>query len=179
MGRRMRSGNSIDPNQSGRTSSQGGFTLLATLAAMLVLAVSTQAVMTVLATQAQRERELLLLKTGSAIRDAIERYVQSTPGAQIQWPRRLQDLLDDQRSLVIRRHLRELYADPMNPSGSWGLITAPDGGIAGVYSLSQQTPVRTGGVELDSFGVAPASRYDQWRFVYVPAPGQRGHRESR
>lgn len=147
---------------------QQGFTMLAVLAALLLLALSLQGVMWVVSTQAQRERELELLRVGSAIRDAIGRYVESSPGVVKQWPPSLEALLDDRRSVVLRRHLRRLYADPIQRSGEWGLVRAPDGGVAGVYSLSQDRSIRTSGVDLAVYGVEPAARYVDWRFVYVP-----------
>lgn len=147
---------------------QEGFTMLAVLAALMLLALSLQGMMWVLATQAQRDRELALMRAGAAIRDAIGRYVESSPGSVKQWPGDLQALLDDQRSVAFRRHLRRIYPDPMNRSGSWGIVPAPDGGIAGVHSLSQERPIRTGGIELDVHGLRPADRYSDWLFVYVP-----------
>jgi type II secretory pathway pseudopilin PulG len=147
---------------------QQGFTMLAVLAALVLLALSLQGVMWVVSTQAQRERELELLRVGAAIRDAIGRYVESSPGVVKQWPPSLEALLDDRRSVVLRRHLRRLYADPIQRSGEWGLVRAPDGGVAGVYSLSHAPSIRTSGVDLAVYGVEPAARYVDWRFVYVP-----------
>ena len=148
--------------------------MLAVLAGLVLLALSLQGVMWVLATQSQRERELELMRAGAAIRDAIGRYVASSPGAVQQWPPDLHALLDDQRSVAFRRHLRRIYPDPMNRSGEWGLVPAPDGGIAGVHSLSQDRPIRTGGIELDVHGLQAADRYSDWRFVYLPPDEQAG-----
>lgn len=167
----MRSGERVRP-----LVRQQGFTLLAVLAALLMLALSLQGVMWVLSTQAQRERELQLMRSGAAIRDAIERYVRASPGVVKRWPRSLEDLLNDQRSVFLRRHLRTVYPDPMGGGQSWGMVSAPDGGIAGVYSQSEGVPIRTGGIELAYFGLEPSSRYSQWRFVYLPSDAEQGTR---
>ena len=135
MGRLMRNGEPVMAS-----AKQQGFTLLAVLAALLVLALSLQGVIWVLATQAKRERELQLLRSGSAIRDAIERYVSASPGVNKRWPKSLDDLLNDQRSVFFRRHLRMVYPDPVGGGRPWGLVSAPDGGIAGVYSQSGPDP---------------------------------------
>lgn len=148
--------------------------MLAILAALTLLALSLQGVMWVLSTQALRDRELALMRSGAAIRDAIGRYVESSPGSVKQWPRNLEALLDDQRSVVFRRHLRRIYPDPMNPTGEWGIVRSPDGGVAGVHSLSPERPIRSGGIDLDVYGLQPANRYADWQFVYVPPPSPAG-----
>lgn len=149
---------------------EAGFTLLAVLAALLLLSLSLQGLMWVVSTQTQRDREMELLRIGTEIREAIGRYVESSPGEVRTWPPTLEALLDDRRSVALRRHLRRLYRDPVNRGGEWEVVRAPDGGVAGVHSLSNAQPIRTGGLELAQFGVEPASRYSGWVFVYTPPP---------
>jgi type II secretory pathway pseudopilin PulG len=145
-----------------------GFTLLAVLAAMFFLALATQKVMTVVSQQAQREREVELLHIGAAYARAIGDYYQSSPGSVKRWPSSLNDLTDDGRFISIRRHIRQVYADPISKSTDWGVVMAVDGGIKGVYSRSDAVPIRTGGVELLGLSLAPARRYSDWQFVYQP-----------
>ncbi len=147
--------------------------MLAVLAALTLLALSLQGVMWIVSTQTQREREWELLTVGAEIRAAIGRYVQATPGTTPQWPPSLEALLDDKRSVTLRRHLRKIYTDPLTRSTEWGIVQAPDGGVAGVYSKSSTTPIRSGGQELALFGVGSAARYSEWWFVYraPPPPG--------
>lgn len=57
-------------------------------------------------------------------------------------PMALNDLLEDRRSGRLVRHLRQLYADPLTPSGRWGLQRGADGRIVGIHSLSEGTPLR-------------------------------------
>lgn len=148
--------------------------MMAVLLALFLLAVSLQGIMWVHSTQARRERERELLMVGSEIRKAIGSYVESSSGTQRTWPPTLEALLDDRRSVVLRRHLRRVYADPITGRAEWGVVRAPDGGIAGVFSLSEDAPVRTGGRELARYGVEPAARYSAWLFVYQPRPDAGG-----
>lgn len=150
-------------------STQRGFTLLAVIAAMLLLALASQKVMVVLSQQAQREREAELLHIGAAFAQAIGTYYESSPGTVKRWPANLSDLVDDKRFVGIRRHVRQVYADPVTRTEAWGLVKASDGGIAGVYSLSDATPIRAGAQQVGNLYLPAASRYADWQFVYQPA----------
>lgn len=149
---------------------QQGFTFLAVLAALFILALGTQGVMTYVSQQAQRERELDLLRIGQAYAEAIGAYYESSPGRIKQWPRNLEDLLEDRRVVTIKRHIRELYPDPITRAPDWGLVIAADGGISGVHSRSEATPLRTVAIEVGAMTLPPAARYADWQFVYTPAP---------
>ena len=145
---------------------QRGFTMVAVLAAMFLLALGTQAVMTVVSQQAQRDREAELLQIGAAFAQAIGAYYESSPGSVKRWPQSLEDLADDKRFVGIHRHIRQVYLDPITRSTNWGLLRTSDGAIYGVYSLSDAAPIRSGGVEIGNLNLAPASRYADWQFVY-------------
>jgi type II secretory pathway pseudopilin PulG len=147
---------------------QRGFTFIAVLAAMFLLALGTQKVMAVLSQQAQREREAELLQIGAAFAQAIGMYYESSPGSIKRWPQSLNELTDDTRFVSMRRHLRQVYLDPMTRSNQWGVLRAGDGGILGIYSLSDATPIRSGGIELANLSLTPASHYSDWQFVYHP-----------
>jgi type II secretory pathway pseudopilin PulG len=148
---------------------QRGFTLLAVMAAMFLLALGTQKVMFVLSQQAQREREAELLQVGAAFAQAIGAYYESSPGTVKRWPANLNDLVDDKRFVGMRRHLRRVYMDPITRSEEWGLVRASDGGIEGVYSLSDASPIRSGALTVGDLRLPAASRYTDWQFVYQPA----------
>jgi type II secretory pathway pseudopilin PulG len=148
---------------------QRGFTLLAVMAAMFLLALGTQKVMFMLSQQAQREREAELLQVGAAFAQAIGAYYESSPGTVKRWPANLNDLVDDKRFVGMRRHLRRVYMDPITRSEEWGLVRASDGGIEGVYSLSDASPIRSGALTVGDLRLPAASRYTDWQFVYQPA----------
>ena len=153
-----------------------GFTFIALLVAMLLLSLATQGVMTSVSQQAQREREADLLRIGQIYAQAIGAYYEASPGVVRRWPTSLEDLLEDKRLVTIKRHLREIYPDPMTRTANWGLIRDQEGGITGVHSLSDVKPIRAGIVDLATAMLPPASRYSDWQFVHQPvaspAPAQ-------
>ncbi len=150
-----------------------GFTLLAVLAALTVLALASERVMWFASEQALREREAELLRVGSAYAQAIAAYHAATPGHARQWPPTLDALTEDRRFVQVRRHLRERYADPVARSVDWGLLRAPDGGIVGVYSRSDQAPLRGSAIAQRGIRLAAATRYADWKFVAPSvAPGE-------
>lgn len=142
--------------------------MAAVLAALLVLALATQSVMSYVSQQDLREREADLLRIGQAYAQAIGAYYESSPGNLKRWPRTLEDLTDDKRFVGIRRHIREVYPDPMTRSANWGIVMSDDGGIAGVHSLSTAQPIRSASLELDTLSLPAAGRYADWEFVYRP-----------
>lgn len=143
-------------------SDQAGFTYLGLLFLVAVIGVAIASIGTVWHTTQQRERETQLLFVGEQFSRAIESYYRQSPGAG-QFPKALEDLLLDQRFPVVRRHLRRIYRDPMTESAEWGLVTVGDR-IVGVYSLSEDKPIRTAGLDRPAF--AEAQTYRDWKFVF-------------
>jgi len=84
----------------------------------------------------QREKEAELIWIGNQFREAIGLYCQRSSGSVKRYPEKLEDLLEDRRFLNRQRYLRKIYADPVSAKAEWGLVQAPEGGIAGVYSLA-------------------------------------------
>jgi type II secretory pathway pseudopilin PulG len=142
------------------------FSYVAALVALVVLGVAGGAVATSWNLEGQREREHELLVVGAEYRTAIERYVTSAPLGQRRYPRSLQDLVRDPRFPGIVRHIRRLHADPLTGRAEWGEVTAPDGGIMGVYSLASGRPLKTGGFALRDARFTGAASYRDWIFVY-------------
>src|SRR6266850_1917689 len=131
-------------------SQQDGFAYLTILFIVAIMAGGLAVVGQVWQTAAVREREAELLHIGNEYRKAIERYYLTPPeggGVQPRWqyPKNLTDLIKDPGYGRALRHLRRLYPDPITGNAEWGLVKAPDGGIAGVYSLSEDAPLKTGG----------------------------------
>ena len=118
--------------------------------------------------EALREREVQLLFAGEQFRRAIGSYYEASPGSVKQYPRRLEDLLDDSRFVGRRRHLRKIYRDPMSGRAEWGIVRAPDGGLAGVYSRSEAKPLKTAGFATGQDAFNGAERYSAWEFIYRP-----------
>lgn len=152
--------------QTGRR--QHGFTLLAVLAALLLLALASERVLFIASQQAQREREDALLEAGAEIVRAIGSYHASSPGSVKTYPETLAELTQDERFLGLKRHLRRIPADPVQPDMPWGLVRTPDGGIRGVYSTSEARPIRETAITLDGLQLPAASRHADWKFVHAP-----------
>lgn len=151
-----------------RAGKQDGFTLVAVMVAMILLALGTSQVVSVASQQAQRQREEQLLQIGLAYQLAIGNYYESSPGTVKRWPREVSDLTEDKRFVTLRRHLRKAYADPVSQGKEWEFIRASDGGIQGIHSQSEMTPIRTAAVEISGLSLPAVSQYKQWQFLYTP-----------
>lgn len=122
--------------------------------------------------EAQREKERELLFVGSQFRQAIESYYRHSPGTNA-WPRTLDDLIEDKRFPMPQHHLRRVYLDPLTGKADWKLVATPDGaGFMGVYSPSEQAPIKTGNFDAADAAFEDAKKYAQWQFVYVPPQPQ-------
>jgi type II secretory pathway pseudopilin PulG len=144
-----------------------GFTYLTVLFILAVLMGGLALVGEVWETSAKREKEADLLFVGNEYRKAIQRYVLA---GKAQYPRQLDDLIKDPRQPSPQRYLRKLYPDPMTGKSEWGFVKGPDGGIGGVYSLSEDKPLKVGGFKLRDASLEGAQKYSDWKFSYAPAP---------
>ena len=140
-----------------------GFTYLAALFAVAILGGGLALAGEVWETSAKREKEAELLFAGDQYRKAIERYFLS---GQRQYPRSLEDLLKDPRRPGTVRYLRRLYPDPLTGK-EWGLVKAPDAGILGVHSLSQERPLKVAGFRARDAAFEGAQKYSEWKFVHA------------
>ena len=103
---------------------QRGFTYLAVLFAVAILGAVLASTAVVWQAQVQRDKEQELIFIGHAYRQAIAQYYERTPGTAKQFPKKLEDLLEDKRQTRLTRYLRKVYRDPMAASKEWGLIGA-------------------------------------------------------
>ena len=118
-------------------------------------------------TARQREREVQLLWVGQQFRQALESYYRATPGPMKHLPVSLDELVRDSRFPNPVRHLRRIYADPIQPELPWGLVKRGNQ-IIGVYSQADGVPLRRTSFApgLESF--EGATQYSSWRFLFVP-----------
>ncbi len=145
-----------------------GWVLLALLFLLAALATGMAAIGTVWATLDRREKEAELLFVGEQFRRAIESYHASGPGPDHSYPPSLEELLQDRRFPMPVRHLRRLYPDPMTGQPEWGLVRDARGGITGVYSLSEDKPMKEAGFPPQQEGFAGATSYRDWVFQARP-----------
>lgn len=111
---------------------QRGFTYLGLVFAIALLGVGLAAASEAWSTTANRQRLEQLQWVGEQYARAIGSYYESSPGGAKTYPRSLDDLLLDQRVPFVRRHLRQLYVNPMSGQLDWEVIVAPGKGIRGV-----------------------------------------------
>lgn len=147
----------------------GGFTYVAVLFLIAIMAAALAATGIVWQQAGQREKERELLFVGDQFRQAIRLYYERTPGGVKRYPLRLEDLLVDPRQPGLQRYLRKIYRDPLTKEIEWGLVRTTEGGIMGVYSLSQETPLKTGNFRQLDQAFENKSKYAEWQFIYNPA----------
>jgi type II secretory pathway pseudopilin PulG len=150
-------------------SRERGFTYLTVLFAIAFMGLGLAVTGEVWHTALTRDREMQLLYAGNQYRRAIERYYLSGPR---QFPRALEDLLKDPRKPGTERYLRKLYFDPLTGKSEWGIVKAPDGGIMGVYSLSEDSPKKVANFAFANREFEGATKYSDWKFLYSPGTQQ-------
>ena len=146
-----------------------GFTFLGLLIIVAIMGVGLLAVGEVWHSARQREKEQELLFVGNQFRRAISSYYRHAPAANKQqpYPTRLEDLLKDPHYLSTQRYLRKIYPDPISGSSEWGVVTK-NGGIYGVYSLSEEAPIKQGNFRPSEKYFEGKTKYSDWLFMYVP-----------
>lgn len=163
----------------GPLGNERGVTLLMVLMAVVVLGLSLGVAGSTWRTVMQREREKELLFHGDQYRKAIESYYTKGHAGRQTYPRSLEDLLKDPRSVETVRHLRRLFNDPMTGE-DWELIreggkisgtvqaSVETGRIKGVHSTSDLEPFKVDGFDEEYEEFADAETYRDWEFVYEP-----------
>lgn len=147
-----------------RCPSQRGFTYTGVLIAVAVVGLALAALGQMWSVQAKRERERELLFVGEQFRAAILSYVATTPPGKPRYPRTLDELLEDRRGIVVRRHLRQVYPDPFTNAPDWETVLAPDGGVFAVHSRHEDLPLKIGNFPPQFAEFEAARSYRDWVF---------------
>ena len=147
-----------------------GFTYIGILVFVAVLGLASAMTLEVASTAARRSAERELRGIGGEFNAAFKSYFLSSPKGTPAYPHMLEDLLRDPRFPGLRRHLRRIYADPLTGHTEWGLVPAPGGGIMGVYSLAQGTPMgrAENALKANLPPGTPKGGYAEWMFGYDP-----------
>jgi type II secretory pathway pseudopilin PulG len=157
-----------------------GFTYVALLFAVAIIGVGLAAKGVEWDRAAQRAREAELLFVGNEFRKAIALYYYRSPGPVQEYPRSLEELLEDPRYPGTQRYLRRIYHDPMTGKVEWGLVMSSDGRITGVHSLSGKQPIKSGNFSEANREFAIKNSYSAWQFTFAPvvaaAASQKGQR---
>lgn len=149
-------------------SSQQGFSYVIVMFMVAVLAIASVRALEHARTAEWRDKEVQLLWTGMAYRNAIAAYYGTGSAGSNRYPSQLEDLLYVGTMSNPIRPLRKRYRDPITGSLEWGTIRNKDGGIIGVFSLSQRAPLKQGGFAPELAAFAVARHYSDWKFVYQP-----------
>jgi len=149
-----------------------GFTYLGVLFLIVFMGLALAAVAHVWHVSVQRDKEAELLFIGGEFRNAIQRYSEISPGnaSKQEFPKKLEDLLEDKRFGIIARHLRKIYVDPMTSKPDWDLVVLPGIGIVGVHSKSEGVPIKSSGFPADFDKFSEAKNYAEWVFSTATAP---------
>lgn len=114
----------------------GGYTYVMVLLMVAIIGVGLTAVAEVWSTTAERQKKAQLEWVGRQYVKAIESYYYANVGSVHYYPPNLDALLEDKRYLYQKRHIRELYPNPVSGQRDWTLLLAPGGGIAGLAAPS-------------------------------------------
>jgi type II secretory pathway pseudopilin PulG len=152
--------------QSPAIRANSGFTYIGLLIVVAIMGVTLAMIGTFWSTNQKRAKEQQLIFIGNQFSNALYAYYENPPGgATKQYPKRLEDLLQDHRHLFTVRYLRKIFADPMTGKFEWGLIKGADGGIVGVRSLSDAVPLKKYGFGKGNEQLNAKIRYSDWQFI--------------
>jgi type II secretory pathway pseudopilin PulG len=147
---------------------QSGFAYVLLLISVAVIGVMAAGAVSIGSTMARRDAEQQLLAIGTEFEAALRSYAglsasvaAVSPG---RGPKTLEDLLKDPRAPGVRRHLRQIYADPLTGKAEWGVTRDELGTIAGVHSLAGGTPIKQAGFSGRWEDFNDAASYRQWVF---------------
>jgi type II secretory pathway pseudopilin PulG len=145
-----------------------GFTYIGVLFAVALMGVTLALIATVTSQTQQRDKEKQLLFVGSQFQQAIASYYDNPPLGQVkQFPKKLEDLLQDNRTPFTVRHLRKIFFDPFTANADWGLIKDASSGIVGVYSKSEIKPIKVANFDKEFAQFENRKHYSDWKFIYA------------
>lgn len=147
----------------------GGATYVMLLLVIAIIGVAAANSVSMGSTMARRNAEQQLLAVGMEFQLALRSYagiptsaIAASIGAR--GPREMAHLLRDPRVPGLRRHLRQIYADPLTGKTDWGLVHDASGSIVGIYSLAEGVPIKREGFDLPTAAFDNAENYQQWVF---------------
>jgi type II secretory pathway pseudopilin PulG len=138
------------------------------LIAIALIGVAASASLSIGAAVARRDAERQLLTVGLEYQQALRSYAgipsSTTVATAAHGPRALDELLKDPRVPGTRRHLRQLYADPLTGRVEWGLVRDAQGYIVGIHSMSDAQPIQRDSFEVPFASFGEAEHYSEWIF---------------
>lgn len=144
-----------------------GFAYIILLIGIVIIGIGAGTTLLAGARMSRRSAEQQLLVVGYEYERALVSYA----GAGNIGPQNLSELLRDPRFPGLKRHLRQLYADPLT-AHEWGIQRDPQGYIVGVFSLAQGKPIKRTGFDSAHRGFEDADNYAEWIFGLRPLAGR-------
>jgi type II secretory pathway pseudopilin PulG len=174
-GKRMRNGNGCMGNTPFVTKKRtSGFAYVMLLLAIAVLGLFASAALQIGSQVGRRDAEQALLTIGAEYEQALSSYAGVAQTTTVQTaniaannargPKTLEELLKDPRNPGVKRHLRQIYADPMTGRDEWGLIKDASGYILGIYSQSPARPIRQTNFDAAQLHFESSEDYSKWIF---------------
>lgn len=158
-----------------RARRDGGFTYLSVIILVAIIGLVTAATLKMGSVLQRSRAEQQLLDIGEAFSDALQSYADATPAGMPTQPPSLQELIRDPRFTQVRRHLRQIYVDPMTGKAEWGIVyLANKAGVVAVYSLSDAKPVKIGNFPPRYMGFEGKQKISDWRFAATGKAGAPG-----
>lgn len=148
-------------NSSRPTARVTGFSYVGVLILLALLSLTATATLGLGAVSERRAAEEELLRIGAEFEAALQSYA-SAGGRR--FPARLEDLVNDQRFALPRRHLRQIYVDPLTGQAKWGVLELPGHGVVGIHSLAEGVPIKRAGFVAPFERFEDAGSYREWVF---------------
>jgi type II secretory pathway pseudopilin PulG len=143
-----------------------GFGYIALLVAIVIIGISTTAVVRSGSNIARHDREKELLFRGDQYRTAIGLYLKANAA----FPQSIDDLLKDPKT-VTKHYLRQRYKDPISGEDFVEVRDPMTHRIIGVYSPSEKEPFKKANFSEQNKDFEGKTMYSEWQFVYKPPPG--------
>ncbi|MDB5811732.1 MAG: hypothetical protein JWN94_3854 [Betaproteobacteria bacterium] len=139
---------------------RAGFTLIGLLIFVAMTGIGLTVISQIWVTVQKRDKEAELLFIGDQFRRAFTLYGANGAAG----PRQLEDLIKDPRLPDTRRYLRKLYRDPITGRAEWGVLRSTGDTIIGVYSLSEEEPLKKSEFKLVDIAFEGKTKYTEWVF---------------
>jgi len=149
-----------------------GFTLVVVLAMVVVVGIVASTAITTNSFKAKRDREEELLFRGTEIKNAIASYYLAGKPKKV-FPQSFEQLVKDTRYPNNKRYLRKEYLDPITNT-DFQTIPSMDGGFSGVYSSSNDIPLKQANFPVELVKFEGATQYSDWQFEYIPPKKKSG-----
>ncbi len=150
-----------------RKQAQQGFAYLVVLFIAVALGLASTVTYENYSTLAKREREAQWLFVGQQYQQAISSYYHQSPNGLKSLPTNLDDLVKDSRFVSIKRHLRQLYMDPITQD-AWQVILNDNQQIVGVVSASQEPILQHAKIMQILPNAENIATYTELKFVFEP-----------